>query len=39
MPIRLPDRCFHTVDDAGAEHAVDRDVFMRTLREAAGSEE
>jgi len=30
---RLPDRLFHTVDDACREHHVDRDAFLKALRD------
>jgi len=36
--VGCPIACFHTVDDACAEHGVDREVFLRVLREIAGPE-
>ncbi len=33
--VGCPIACFDTVDDACTEHRVDRDVFLRALREAA----
>jgi hybrid cluster-associated redox disulfide protein len=31
--VGCPIACFHTVDDACREHHVDRDAFLRALRE------
>ena len=33
--VGCPIACFHTVDDACREHHVDRDAFLKALREAA----
>ena len=33
--VGCPIACFHTVDDACREHRVDRDAFLKALREAA----
>ena len=33
--VGCPIACFHTVDDACAEHHVDRDAFLKALREVA----
>ena len=35
--VGCPIACFHTVDDACTEHRVDHGVFLRVLRDAAGS--
>jgi hybrid cluster-associated redox disulfide protein len=32
--VGCPIACFHTVDDACREHHVDRDAFLKALREA-----
>jgi hybrid cluster-associated redox disulfide protein len=34
--VGCPIACFHTVDDACTEHGVDREVFLRALRDIAG---
>jgi hybrid cluster-associated redox disulfide protein len=34
--VGCPIACFHTVDDACAEHGVDRDIFLKALRGVAG---
>ena len=35
--VGCPIACFHTVDDACGEHHVDRDAFLRALREVVPS--
>jgi hybrid cluster-associated redox disulfide protein len=34
--VGCPIACFHSVDDACREHAVDRDAFLEALRSVAG---
>ena len=35
--VGCPIACFHTVDDACAEHHVDRELFLKALRDAVAS--
>ena len=35
--VGCPIACFHTVDDACGEHHVDRDAFLKALREVVAS--
>ena len=37
--VGCPIACFHTVDDACGEHHVDRDAFLKALREVVASHE
>jgi len=37
--VGCPIACFHTIDDACAEHRVDRGAFLRALRVVAGQME
>ena len=37
--VGCPIACFHTIDDACAEHSVDRGAFLRALRVVAGQME
>jgi hybrid cluster-associated redox disulfide protein len=34
--VGCPIACFHTVDDACVEHGIDRNAFMKALRDIAG---
>jgi len=36
--VGCPISCFHTVDEACAEHGVDRRAFLQALRDVAGQE-
>jgi hybrid cluster-associated redox disulfide protein len=37
--VGCPIACFHTVDDACAEHGIDREAFLNALRHIAGQAE